>query len=71
LSIVLCMRIVGTRVSQGWLEAQTDYTDKTVGRALAYLREVGMVDHTSAGWQLAGQAERPGRYYPVSAEVRR
>ncbi len=44
------------RVSQDYLETVTSYTDKTVSQALAYLREVGLADHTSSGWQLTTSA---------------
>jgi hypothetical protein len=40
------------RVTQEWLERSTGYTDKPVSQALAYLREVGLVDQAAGGWQL-------------------
>lgn len=56
LSVYFALICVQQRVSQGWLEAMTGYTDKPVARALQQLREIGLVDQTSAGWGLcAGQ----------------
>lgn len=54
LSVVLALQCAHQRVSQAWLERATGYTDKPVSQALAYLAEIGMVDHTLAGWGLAG-----------------
>ncbi len=56
LSIVLVLSLVHQRVTQEYLERATGYTDKPVSQALAYLQEVGLADHTSAGWQLIEQA---------------
>jgi hypothetical protein len=52
LSIIIALGLVRQRVSQGWLERSTGYTDKPISQALQYLREVGLVDETSSGWQL-------------------
>jgi hypothetical protein len=52
LSILLVLTLVHQRVSQGYLERATGYTDKPISQALAYMREVGLVDETRAGWQL-------------------
>ncbi len=56
MAIVWVFMINKHRVSQDYLETVTSYTDKTVSQALAYLREVGLADHTSAGWQLTNTA---------------
>jgi hypothetical protein len=56
MAIVWVFMINKHRVSQDYLETVTSYTDKTVSQALAYLREVGLADHTSAGWQLTTTA---------------
>ncbi len=58
LSILFALTIVQQRVSQAWLERTTGYTDKTISQALGYLEEIGLADHTSAGWQLTGQAKQ-------------
>src|SRR3990170_3030811 len=58
LSIFVALALVHQRVSQSWLEMATGYTDKPVSQALAYLKEVGLASHTSAGWQLTGQAKQ-------------
>jgi hypothetical protein len=52
LSIVMVLSLVTQRVTQEFLERATGYTDKPVSQALAYLQEVGLADHTHAGWQL-------------------
>jgi biotin operon repressor len=52
LSIIIALGLVQQRVSQGWLERSTGYTDKPISQALQYLREVGLVDETRSGWQL-------------------
>jgi hypothetical protein len=52
LSIIIALGLVHQRVSQEWLERSTGYTDKPISQALQYLREVGLVDQTSSGWQL-------------------
>jgi hypothetical protein len=56
MAVVWVFMIIKHRVSQDYLETVTSYTDKTVSQALAYLREVGMADHTTAGWQLTTSA---------------
>lgn len=58
LSILFALTIVQQRVSQAWLEGVTGYTDKTISTALSYLEEVGLADHTSAGWKLTGAAKQ-------------
>ena len=58
LSIFMALALVHQRVSQSWLEMATGYTDKPVSQALAYLKEVGLASHTSAGWQLTGKAQQ-------------
>jgi hypothetical protein len=58
LSILFSLTIVQQRVSQAWLERTTGYTDKTISQALGYLEEIGLADHTSAGWQLTGKAKQ-------------
>ena len=58
LSIFMALALVHQRVSQSWLEIATGYTDKSVSKALAYLEEAGLANHTSAGWQLTGQAKQ-------------
>lgn len=59
LSIVMVLSLVTQRVSQEYLERATGYTDKPVSQALAYLREVGLADHTSSGWMLIrGRAQQ-------------
>jgi hypothetical protein len=52
LSIILALQVVGQRVTQEYLERVTGYTDKPVSQALGYLSEIGMIDHTRAGWGL-------------------
>jgi hypothetical protein len=52
LSIFIALGMVRQRVSQEWLAGATGYTDKPICHALKYLREVGLVDQTSSGWQL-------------------
>lgn len=60
LSIVIVLGLVHQRVTQEYLERTTGYTDKPVSQALSYLAEIGMVNHTSAGWQLlAGMQQLP------------
>jgi hypothetical protein len=56
MAIIWTMLIVKHRISQNYLETVTGYTDKTVSQALAYLREVYLADHNSAGWQLTTAA---------------
>lgn len=58
LSILIALTMVHQRVTQEWLERSTGYTDKPVSQALAYMQEHGLVDHTSAGWMLTGQARQ-------------
>lgn len=58
ISIVIALSMVNMRVTQEWLERSTGYTDKPVSQALAYLREIGMADKTSSGWQLTGEAQQ-------------
>jgi len=58
LSILFVLSMVKTRVSQAWLERATGYTDKPVSQALAYMEEISLVDCTSAGWQLTGEARQ-------------
>src|SRR3990172_7329351 len=58
LSIFMALALVHQRVSQSWLEIATGYTDKSVSKALAYLEEAGLANHTFAGWQLTGQAKQ-------------
>lgn len=52
LSILMVLTMVHQRVLQGYLERATGYTDKPISKALAYMREVGLVDETCSGWQL-------------------
>lgn len=52
LSIMMVLSLVNQRVTQEYLERATGYTDKPVSQGLAYLQEVGLADHTQAGWQL-------------------
>lgn len=52
LSIVMLLQCAQQRVTQEWLERCSGFTDKPVSRALDYLAEIGMVDHTRSGWQL-------------------
>jgi len=52
LSILMVLSIVQQRVTQEYLERATGYTDKPVSQALAYMQEIGLADHTNAGWQL-------------------
>lgn len=60
LSILIVLGMVKTRVTQEYLERATGYTDKPVSQALEYMREIGLVDHTSSGWQLTrGAAQLP------------
>jgi hypothetical protein len=58
LSIVFILSMVQQRVTQEWLERATGYTDKPVSQALAYLQEIGLVDHSRSGWQLTSQAQQ-------------
>ncbi len=52
LSIVWVLGIVNQRVSQEFLQVTTGYTDKTISQALAYLKEVSLINHTQSGWML-------------------
>src|SRR4030042_2796526 len=52
LSILMVLSLVHQRVTQEYLERATGYTDKPVSQALAYMQEIGLADHTNAGWQL-------------------
>jgi hypothetical protein len=52
LSILMVLTLVDQRVSKQYLERATGYTDKPINHALAYMREVGLVDQTNSGWQL-------------------
>jgi hypothetical protein len=52
LSIVMVLMMVKHRVSQEFLERSTGYTDKPISQSLSYLKEAGLIDHTSSGWQL-------------------
>lgn len=53
LSIVNILIFCNTRVSNRYLSVMADYTDKTIADALMYLEQIGLVNHTSAGWQLS------------------
>lgn len=53
LSVYMVLMAVGQRVSQEWIERNTGYSDKPISQALAYLRDMGHVDHSSGGWGLA------------------
>jgi hypothetical protein len=55
LSIWMVLSLVHQRVTQEYLERATGYTDKPVSQALAYMQEIGLADHTNAGWQLIEQ----------------
>jgi hypothetical protein len=55
LSILMVLSLVHQRVTQEYLERATGYTDKPVSQALAYMQEIGLADHTNAGWQLIKQ----------------
>jgi hypothetical protein len=52
LSIIMVLSMVQQRVTQEYLERATGYTDKPVSQALAYLQEIGLVNHTQSGWML-------------------
>lgn len=52
LSIVWVLFYAKQRVSQEFLERSTGYSDKPVSQALAYLEEIGLVNHTRSGWAL-------------------
>ncbi len=58
ISILMALALVRQRVTQEWIERNTGYTDKPVSQALAYLAEIGFVDHSNAGWQLTGNARQ-------------
>lgn len=58
LSVMFVLTCVQARVSQEFLERHTGYTDKPVSQALEYLRDLGMVDQTRAGWRLTGAAQQ-------------
>jgi hypothetical protein len=58
LSILMVLSLVHQRVTQEYLERATGYTDKPVSQALAYMQEIGLADHTNAGWQLIEQMVR-------------
>src|SRR5512139_3800537 len=58
ISIILVLGFAGQGVTQEWIERATGYTDKPVSQALAYLEEIGLVDHTRAGWMLTGEARQ-------------
>jgi hypothetical protein len=55
LSILMVLSLVQQRVTQEYLERATGYTDKPISQALAYMQEIGLADHTNAGWQLLKQ----------------
>jgi hypothetical protein len=55
LSILMVLSLMHQRVTQEYLERATGYTDKPVSQALAYMQEIGLADHTNAGWQLIKQ----------------
>lgn len=55
LSVYLVLCAVGQRVSQEFVQRHTGYTDKPVSQALAYLADLGHVDHNQVGWGLAGE----------------
>jgi len=52
LSILWVLFYAQQRVSQEFLERSTGYSDKPVSQALAYLEEIGLVNHTRSGWAL-------------------
>ena len=52
LSIYVLLGLVKQRVTQEYLERATGYTDKPVSQALAYLQEIGLVNHSQSGWML-------------------
>ena len=73
LSIYLVLGFVHQRVTQEYLERATGYTDKPVSQGLAYLAEIGMVEHNRSGWALCNGVrqlqlplgERPPRGAPL------
>jgi len=52
ISILWVLFYAQQRVSQEFLERSTGYSDKPVSQALAYLEEIGLINHTRSGWQL-------------------
>ncbi len=58
LSIWMVLSLVHQRVTQEYLERATGYTDKPVSQALAYLQEIGLADHSNAGWQLVKETAK-------------
>lgn len=58
LSIMMVLFYVHQRVSLQYLVDQTGYTDKPIRSGLHYLQEAGLVDETSAGWQLVKENVR-------------
>jgi hypothetical protein len=52
------LQLSGNRVTQKYLETWTGMTDKTVSKALAYLEEIGLVNHSRSGWMLLGETRQ-------------
>lgn len=52
LAVLVVLSYAGQRVSQDYLERCSGYSDKPVSQALEYLRDLGVVDRSAAGWGL-------------------
>jgi hypothetical protein len=59
LSVLLALFWAGQRVSAGWLETMTGYTDKPVAHALELLKEYGWAARVQGGWMIANAEQLP------------
>lgn len=59
LSVLLALFWVNQRVTAGWLETMTGYTDKPVAHALELLKEYGWATRVQGGWMIANAEQLP------------
>lgn len=59
LSVMLALFWAGQRVSNGWIETVTGYTDKPVASALDLLKEYGWAAKVQGGWTIANAEQLP------------
>ena len=59
LSVLLALFWVNQRVTAGWLETVTGYTDKPVSHALDLLKEYGWATRVQGGWMIANAEQLP------------
>ena len=59
LSVMLALFWAGQRVSNGWIETVTGYTDKPVASALDLLKEYGWAAKVQGGWMIANAEQLP------------